>query len=163
MRKVKRTSHCQVAAKFEMPRAGFYFFSKYTLLIMLLQLSLSFPPLYFPLPCSPPPTSIPHPLSSWVVHIRSLASPFPILFLTSPCLFSTYHLCFSFPVPFPLFSLHPFPADNPPCDLHFCDSVPVLVVCLVGFVLGSVVDSCEFVVILLFIFLIIFFFLDKSL
>ena len=25
------------------------------------------------------------------------------------------------------------PADNPPCDLHFCDSVPILVVCLVCF------------------------------
>ena len=25
------------------------------------------------------------------------------------------------------------PADVPPCDLHFCDSVPVLVVCLVCF------------------------------
>ena len=39
--------------------------------------------------------------------------------------------------------------------VHFCDSVPVLVICLVFvfvFVfLDSVVDSCEFVVILLFI------------
>ena len=26
----------------------------------------------------------------WVVHINSLASPFPILFLISPCLFCTY-------------------------------------------------------------------------
>ena len=51
------------------------------------------------------------------------------------------------------------PTDNPPCDLHFCDSIPVLVVCLVYLFifLGSVVDSCEFVVILLFIFLIFFF------
>ena len=38
----------------------------------------------------------------WVIHISSLASPFPILFLTSSCLFSTYHLCFLFSVPFPL-------------------------------------------------------------
>ena len=45
-----------------------------------------------------------------------------------------------------------------PCDVHFSDSVPVLVVCLVfvfvvflSFIfLGSFVDSCEFVVILLF-------------
>ena len=28
------------------------------------------------------------------------------------------------------------PIDNPPCDLHFCGSVPVLVVCLVFFCLG---------------------------
>ena len=56
----------------------------------------------------PPPTRIP-PLSScpWVVHVSSLASPLPILFLTSPCLFCTYQLCFSLPVPFPLFSSSP--------------------------------------------------------
>ena len=53
-------------------------------------------------------------------------------------------------LPIPAF---PLPTEIPPCDVHFSDSVPVLVVCLV-FVfnfLGSVVDSCEFVVILLFI------------
>ena len=128
------------------------------------------PPPLFPstlhFPCHPHTCP---PLSScpWVIHISSLASPFPILYLTSPCLFCTYQLCFLFPVPFlPFFPL-PFLADNPPCDLHFCDSVPVVVVCLVSLFLflflGSVVDSSEFVVILLFIFLIIFFFLDKSL
>ena len=67
----------------------------------------------------------------WVVHISFLAFPFPILFLTSPCLFCTYHLCFLFPILFPPFSLLPLPTDSPPCDLHFCDSVPVLVVCFV--------------------------------
>ena len=54
--------------------------------------------LYLP---PPPPPSFPQ-ISScpWVIHIGSLASPFPILFLTSPCLFCTYCLCFLFPVPF---------------------------------------------------------------
>ena len=58
-----------------------------------------FSPFYFLTPFLP---SFPY-LSScpWVIHISSLASPFPILFLTSPCLFSTYHLCFLFPIPFP--------------------------------------------------------------
>ena len=115
----------------------------------------------------PPPTSIPPPTFSscpWVVHISFLASPFPILFLTSPCRFFIYHLCYLFPVPFLQFSPSPSPTDNPPCDLHFCDSLPVLVVCFVClFVLGLVVDSCEFVVILLFRVLIFFNFLDKSL
>ena len=78
----------------------------------------------------------------------------------------TYHLCFLFPVPFTPFSTHLLPTGNSPCDLYFCDSVPVLVVCLVCFCscsfYGSVVDSCEFII-LLFIVLIIFFFLDKSL
>ena len=43
------------------------------------------------------------PVHGSCVHRRSLASPFPVLFLPSPCLFSTYHLCFLFPIPFPLF------------------------------------------------------------
>ena len=80
---------------------------KYVLLIMLLQLShffLSFIPLHpasLLLPVFPAP-----PLSScpWVIYVSSLASPFPILFLTSSCLFCTYYLCFLFPVPFPPFS-----------------------------------------------------------
>ena len=49
-----------------------------------------FSPLYSPPPWTTPPTSIvllsPCP---WVVHISYLASPSPILFLTSPCLFCT--------------------------------------------------------------------------
>ena len=70
-----------------------------------------------------------------------------------------------FPTILPL----PFPTENAPCDVHFSDSVPVLVVYLVFvfivylsfIILGLFVDSCEFIVILLFIFLIVFF-LDKS-
>ena len=59
---------------------------------MLLQLSHFFSPLYLhlylhlysPLPCTSPPTSIPH-LSScpWVVHVSSLASPPPPVYLAS--------------------------------------------------------------------------------
>ena len=133
---------------------------------MLLQLSHFFLP-FIPLcPAPHPPTSI-LPFSSclWVIHTSSLASPSPILFWTIPCLFCTYHLCFLFPGPFSPFSPICLPTDNPPCDLHFCDSVPILVVSLVHFCfvfLGSVVDSCEFVVILLLIVL-SFFFLDESL
>ena len=102
-------------------------------------------------------SSIP-PLSScpWVVHKSSLSSLFPTPFLSSPYVFSAYQLCFFFPVPFPPIPPFLLPTENPPCDVHFSDSVPVLVVCLVFvfvfcFFLGSVVDSCEFVVILLFI------------
>ena len=83
------------------------------------------------------PTRIPAPTPAsfsscpWVVHISSLASTFPILFLTSPVyylptIYASYSLY--------LFSLSPFsPTDNPPCDLHFCGSVPVLLFCLVLF------------------------------
>ena len=140
-------------------------FFKYILLIMLLQLSQFFLP-FIPLhPASPYPPAFPSPLSScpWVIHISSLASQFPILFLTSPCLFYAYQLCFLFPAPSPPFSLSPPPLVT----LHvisifvilFCSS------CLLSFCfcfLGSVVDSYEFVVILLFMFF-IFFFLNKSL
>ena len=75
---------------------------KYILLIMLLQLS-HFPPLHSTPSCLPPPSHFP-PYSScpWVIRISSLASTFPTLFLPSPCLFSNYHLCYLFSVPFPL-------------------------------------------------------------
>ena len=53
-----------------------------------------FSPFHFPLSFTLPPTSISPTLSScpWVVHISYLVSPFPILFLISPCLFCTYHM-----------------------------------------------------------------------
>ena len=64
----------------------------------------SLPP-YTPLPSTfPPLTSCP-----WVIHIGSLASPFPILSLTSPCLFCTCHLCCLF--------LYLFPHSHPPTSL----------------------------------------------
>ena len=108
------------------------FFKNIYLLIMLLQLS-HFPP-FTPLhPAHPlPPTLPPYSSCPSVIHISSLASTFPILFLPSPCLFSTYHLYYLFSIPFPLSPSH-FPVDNPPCELHFCGSVPVLVVGLVCF------------------------------
>ena len=119
-----------------LPPLNILFFN-YILLIMLLQLSyfLPFIPLHpgHPLPLAFPPFSS----CPWVVHISSLASTFPRPFLTSPCLFSTYHLCYLFSEP--TYSLNPplspshSPVDNPPCELHFCGSVPVRVVCLVCF------------------------------
>ena len=108
---------------------------------MLLQLSQS--PLFNSLhPAHPlPPSFSTFSSCPWVVHISSLASLFHILFLTSPCLFYAAILLL-IPCTFSPILPH-LPADNPPCDLHFCDSVPVLVVCLVCFCLclGSVVNS----------------------
>ena len=75
-----------------------FFIFKYILLIMLLQLSHFLP--FIPL-C---PVSLPHPHSPlgscpWVVHVSSLASPFPILFLTSPyfvpTIYASYPCSFS--------------------------------------------------------------------
>ena len=83
-----------------------------------------------------------------------LNTPLPILFL--PIMFLN-------PAPFPPVSPLLLPADNPANNLHIYDTVPVLVVYLDGFsfyFLDLIVDSCEFVVILIFIVL-IFFFLNK--
>ena len=82
---------------------------------------------------TPSPHISPHSLCTCVIHINSLASTFPTLLLPSPCLFSTYHLCYLFSVPFPPLSPSHSPVDDPPCELHFCGSVPVLVVSLVCF------------------------------
>ena len=55
---------------------------------------------------------------------------------------SILYLLFMLRIPctFPRHSPLTLPADNPPCDLHLCDSVPVLVVCLVGFQLFFLVQ-----------------------
>ena len=128
---------------------------------MLLQLSYFFLP-FIPLhPVPPLPLSFPD-LSScpWVIHVSSLASSFPILFLTSPCLFCTYHVCFLLPLPSP----HSTPTPSPLITFHV---IFISVICscssssLTFFFFGAVVDNCEFVVVLLFVFL-MFFFLDKS-
>ena len=68
---------------------------------MLLQLSHFSP--FIPLhPAHPFPPAFPLFSScTWVLHITSLAATFPILFLPSPCLSSTYYVCYSFSVPFP--------------------------------------------------------------
>ena len=73
--------------------------------------------------------------------------------LNIPCLLCTYQFVLLNPRTLSLILLLPLSADNPPNDLHICDSVPVLLVCLVCF-LDSIVDCCEFVAILIFIVLI---------
>ena len=62
----------------------YYYYFKYILLGTLLQLS-HFPP-FIPLhPVHPlPPTFPAFSSCPWIIYISSLASPFPILFLTSP-------------------------------------------------------------------------------
>ena len=68
-----------------------------------------FPPLTPLHPAHPlPPTFPPNSSCPWVILISSLASTFPTLFLPSPCLFSTYHLCYLFSVPSP-----PLPLPHP--------------------------------------------------
>ena len=124
-----------------------------------------FPPLHSTPSCTLPPSHIP-PLQFMPMGHTYKFFGFYISYtiLTLPCLFSTYYLCFLFSVPFP-----PLSPPTPLLITPHVISISVILflfqllaqfVCL--FVLGSVVNSCEFVVILLFIFF-IFFFLDKSL
>ena len=74
--------------------------------------------------CPPPPgtplslwKSFPCSSCPWVMHINSLASPFPILFLTSLCLCCTYQFILNPCIFFP-FSPSPLSTDNPQNDLH---------------------------------------------
>ena len=59
----------------------------------------------------------------WLLHFLYYSYPPPIYFVHSN--YASYSLY--------LFSYSSLPTDNPPCNLHFCDSVSVLVVCLVCF------------------------------
>ena len=89
-------------------------------------------------------------ISYTILNISLSVLYLPIMLL-NPCTLSS------------IFSL-PLPTDNLPYDLHIYDSAPVLVVCLVCFCfLYSVIVNCEFVVILLFTVLSLFFLLNKSL
>ena len=137
---------------------------------MLLHLSHFFLP-FIPLhPAAHLPPAFPPPLSlcpQVVAHINSLASLFLILFLTPPVYFE--------PTIYASYSLYLLPHSllPPPCwypfmwspCLWFCSCSSCLLSFLFCFVLflGLIVNSYESVVILLFIFLIFFFFLDESL
>ena len=69
-----------------------------------------FLPPFTPLhPAQPhPPTFPPYSSCPWVILTSPLASTFPTLVLPSPCLFSTYHSCYLFSVPF-----HPLSPPTP--------------------------------------------------
>ena len=123
---------------------------------MLLQLS-HFPPFILFCPAHPLPPTLPTFSSCpWVILISSLASTFPTLFVPSLCLFSTYHLCYLFLIPFPPFlpPLLCWKSSMWSPFLWFCSCPSCLLsLCLFSsFFLGSVVHSCEFLVTLLFIF-----------
>ena len=83
-------------------RIFFIFFFIFLIYLLIMLLQLSHPPPTLLHPAHPlPPTVPPYSSCPWVILISSLASTFPTLFLPSPCLFSTYHLCYLFSVPFP--------------------------------------------------------------
>ena len=107
-----------------------YFYSlKYFLFIMLLVF-----PVFSPLSLvSPnPPTFPPQFMSIGSTHKFFEFSVFyTIFFYLSPSIFiPTHHASSSFYL-FPPNPPFPLPTELPLCDVHFSDSVPVLVVCLV--------------------------------
>ena len=92
-----------------------------------------FSPLYIPPPCTSPPSSILPTMDfmsmGCTYKFFGFSISYTILnyFLSILCL----PVMLLIPCTFSPFFPPPLPADNPPCGLHFCDSVPVLVVCLV--------------------------------
>ena len=103
-----------------LPRGDLFSFFKYILLIMLLQLSHFFSP-SFPSTLHPPSHQHPPTLVHvhglyisvlWLLHFLYYSYPPPVYFV--PTIYASYSLYL-----FPILPLS-LPADNPPCDLHFC-------------------------------------------
>ena len=95
-----------------------------------------FPPHFTP-SCPPPPSHIPPPQFMPMGHTYKFFGFYiSSTIVTLPL--SIFHLSFMLLIlcTFPLLSPSHSPTDNPPCDLHFCGFVPVLVVCLVCFCFG---------------------------
>ena len=91
-------------------------------------------------PISPlPPSTQPHPLPQaiphhcscpWIIHISSLATPFPILYFASLWPFCNYLFVLLNPLTSSPIPLYPLPSGNHQNALHIYDSVSVLLVCL---------------------------------
>ena len=98
--------------------------------IMLSHLFLSFIPLCPATPFHQHSPTLVHGPVSYICKFFGFSISCTILNLSLSILYLPFMLLilctFSNSVPVPL------PADNPPCDLHFCDSVPVIV-CLLCF------------------------------
>ena len=127
-----------------------FFFIYFILLYYAIWLSQFFPP--SPLPPSTPNSFRPSPYlraCPWVMHISSLATSFPILYLTSPWLFCNYLFVLLNPLTSSPISPHPPPIRQPPkCSLYpwFCLSS-----CLLSLFFRFIVDRYIFIAILLFI------------
>ena len=84
---------------------------KISFLICFIDYAITVVPIFplCPPPPSPPIPSSNHPLCScpWAVHISYLASSFPTLLLTSPCLFCTYQFVLLNPCTFSPMSSSP--------------------------------------------------------
>ena len=123
----------------------------YFLNVYFIDYAITVVPLFLPFiplcPTTPLPPAFPTPLSScpWVVHISSLASPFPILFSTFPYFVPTIYASYSL-----YLSPHSPSSSSPLITLHVISISVILFLfqlfafLVFIFVLGSVVDGCEF-------------------
>ena len=117
----------------------FIFFKLYFIDYAII-VALIFPPLPPTHPASPTPSQSPrHCSCPWVMHISSLATPFPILYFISPWLFCNYLFVLLNPPTSSPLPPHPHPSENHQNNLCILDSVSVLLICLVCF-LDSIVD-----------------------
>ena len=131
-------------------RTFHFIFLKYILLITLLQFSQFSPSIPLP-PYTPnPPASPPQFMSMGCTYkFFGFSVTYTVLNLSPSTLCQPIMLLI--PCPFLPIPPLPVPTENPPCDLHFSSYV-LCSSCLLSFCfLGSVVDSYEFAVILLFI------------
>ena len=112
--------------------SSFHLFFKYILLIMLFIIDYHSCPLHPPVfPSFWHPPSHQHPPPYFMSMGRTCKFfGFSISYTILTLPLSIFYLPFTL---FPVFSSLPLPTDNPPCDLYFCDSVPVPVFCLVSF------------------------------
>ena len=112
---------------------------------MLLQFSHFFLPFILLCPVPPPTIILPPQFTSMVHRYKFFGFSISHTILNVPL--SILYLPFMLLIPCTFFPFPPLllPTDKPTCDLYFCESVLVPVVCLVHFCsfLGSVVDSCE--------------------
>ena len=111
----------------------FIFYFKCILLIILLKLSHIFLPYISLCPVTPSSPAFPAYFMSMDHTYKFFGFSISYTILNLPL--SILYLPIMLPITCTVtsFSLLPLPTDNPPCDLHFCDVVPVLVVCLVCF------------------------------
>ena len=101
-------------------------------LLYLIDYAVTVFPLHSTPPCISPPSHVPplffmsmghtYMFFGFCIFCTILTLPLSIFYLP----FMLLTLCIFPP-------LSPSPVDNPPCELHFCGFVPVLVVCLVCF------------------------------